>query len=193
MARLVNISYIRAVLIIGLITSMMPAAWSQKKVMDAQSAEQQSVVVFAARKIPKGSVLKSEDLQESVINTRGFKKDDIPCRSKILGAYPKYAIKQGQIIFEHDLVPRCISHGRQSAQKATLTATKFIQAKNTIQAGSVIKRSDLITGSIRTCDGSKWLHHIDAILGLHVKTTIVAGQVLTADVLVSARQLKLKP
>lgn len=184
---------IQAVLIIALVGSMTPAAWCQQGAIEGQRTEQQSVVVFAAREIPKGSVLKSEDLEESVINSRGFDKDDIPCRSTILGASPKYVISEGQVIFKHDLIPGRINRGSKSAQKTTVRATKFIQAKNTIRAGAVIKRGDLIAGSINTCDGSRWLHHIDSILGLQAKTTIVAGQVLRESALVPANpRLKVK-
>ncbi len=149
------------------------------RAVDAASGHsaKRSVRVFAANNIPIGAQISATDLEESVINAKGFK--NILRRESLIGRVAKYSIKSGQILDENVLVPNF--EKRQKVCQASCKSASFIQAKKTIPAGSIILASDLETGTVNSFDSSHWLNRFDSIVGIRAKKTIVAGQILTTD------------
>ncbi|RTL42362.1 MAG: hypothetical protein EKK48_10230 [Candidatus Melainabacteria bacterium] len=145
-------------------------------------SEPKSVVVFATRAISKGTVIVDADLRESVINSRGFRESDIPGRNSITGRRSRYAMTKGQIILERDLLP---SHAKPKNAEQSKHSANFVQAKRAIRAGSIIARSDLTEGSVKTTDSSTWVRNENQVVGMQAKFDIVAGQLLTTDVLIA--------
>ncbi|OYV25463.1 MAG: hypothetical protein B7Z82_08360 [Halothiobacillus sp. 20-54-6] len=180
-----KIDLARTTLSIGAILSTVLAAWCQRPETTTKNNGPRSVLVFAARQIPKGAVLRREDLCESVVNSRGLNKPDIAHRVEILGRCPKYALREGQVIFEHDLVPQKRRNRDNSAYKGEIV--KFVQAKHAISAGAVIKTADVVCGSITAFDTSNWLPDTGLIAGLRAKSSIAAGQVITKDILIEPK------
>ncbi len=158
-----------------------PKAWCGQSITPPDESEPKSVVVFAATNIPEGAVIGERAVHESVINSRGYKDTDILSRDSIIGRRARYGFVPGQLIMEHNLLPK-----RKSGTKKSSTPTfdsTFVQAKSTISAGSIIARTDLITGTVKTTDSSRWVKSVDEAVALRASYTIIAGQILTTDIL----------
>lgn len=171
-----------ALLVIGCFSILLPEAkCGQSLDPKGTTSGPKGVVVFAARKISKGALIVEEDLRETVVNVRGLEKFGIPIRKSVIARRTRYEIVQGQVILESDLFLNRVKRSHLTKQRKHLSA--FVAAKRHIPAGPIIQRSDLLLGSVRTVDSSKWLKDIDQAVGKRAKNVIVREQILTTDVL----------
>lgn len=157
----------------------LPAAWSGQSIVTDDESEPKSVVVYAVTNIPKGALIADKDLQETIINSRGFKETDIAIRRFITGRRAKYQITEGQIILENCLVPN--REKRNKPMKCRKHLASFVQAKNDIPSGTVISLEDLRTGSVKTANSTGWLKSVDQAVGKRTMSSIPRGQILTSD------------
>lgn len=156
-----------------------PGAWSGQSTVTDDESEPKSVVVYAITNIPKGALIVDKDLQETIINSRGFKETDIAIRRFTTGRRAKYQITEGQIILENCLVPNREKRNKQ--MKCRKHVASFVQAKNEIPSGKVISLTDLRTGSVKTADSTGWLKSVEQAVGMRTKSSIARGQILTSD------------
>lgn len=160
-------SVVRLDWLIGLIFCLLstniflPPAWSGQGLVIDES-EPKSVVVYAVRKISKGTLIRGEDVQETILNSRGMKESDIAVRKSVVGRRAKYEITEGQIIMENCLVPSSKNNKTRSPKHLAC----FVQAVKHIPAGTVISRADLKGGLAKTGDSGGWLKRVDEAVGM---------------------------
>jgi flagella basal body P-ring formation protein FlgA len=160
----------------------LPPVWSGQGLVIDES-EPKSAVVYAVRNIPKGTLISGEDLQETILNSRGVKESDIAIRKFVVGRRAKYEITEGQVIMENCLVPDRDRKNKQTRSPKHMAC--FVQAIRDIPAGTVVSRADLKGGSAKTGDSSGWLKRVDEAVGMQTKSSIYEGQIITTDLLIT--------
>jgi flagella basal body P-ring formation protein FlgA len=171
------------IILLILSVQSIPGVHCQQVIRTINETGPRHVVVYAARSIRTGAIINDKELKETVINTRGFKQNEILSRRSILGRKAKYAIEQGQIIKEQDLVALKNRTVRRPKTSCEFTVVKYVQSTKRIPARAVISSKDLIEGLISTCDSTRWMATIDSVVGCRAKTSIDSGQLITVDVL----------
>ena len=170
---------------VGFLTSTI--CWCSEEKTATDPVLQSRVVIFAVRDIQKGRQLTSCDIQEAIINTKGFDQKSIPCWSSVIRQYPKYSFKKGQILFKSDIEVSSANRVEVSSM-CPMTRNKFVRARNVIEAGAIIKRSDLMAGNIPFCSSARWSQDLNEIVGRRTRASIEEGQIITFDVLVEPRK-----
>lgn len=174
---------IRLTLSLLVCNTLLPAAWSGQSIVTNDESEPKSVVVYTVRNIPKGAFIADKDLQETIINSRGFNESEIAIRKFIIGRRAKYGLTEGQIILENCLVANKDKKNKQ--MRCVKHVASFVQAKNDIPSGTVVSIEDLRTGSVNTADSTGWLTSVDQAVGMRTISSITRGQILTTDVLLT--------